>query len=184
MQNGEVVTTSKIQQTDDEEWEPKFISVQVTAELSVPVDFCGFDEAMDNFRPGDLQKDLVGEFIKVKSGVYENAACGHITSVVVVGADGGEAGQPVPALVHIEGNDTVEAAFNEVFKWALGTDVVQECARAFPDQEFRMDATVALYKLDEPEPLRIRHPGYFLRSPKPDATDHNHEAGQVAPALT
>lgn len=71
---------------DDEE--PKFRSVRVTAELEVPVDFSGFDVDKDEFRPGDLQQDLVGEAIAVKSGVYDNAAWGHITSVVAVDAEG------------------------------------------------------------------------------------------------
>jgi len=79
MQNGEPVTTSKIQEIDDEE--PKFFSIQVTAELRVPEGFMGFDADQDTFRPGDLQKDLIGEAIAVKSGVYENAVWGNITSV-------------------------------------------------------------------------------------------------------
>jgi hypothetical protein len=60
------------------------VIVKVTGELSVDIDSLYFDADMDGFRPGDLQRDLIGECIAVKSGVYENAVWGNITSVVGV----------------------------------------------------------------------------------------------------
>jgi hypothetical protein len=74
MQTVESVTTE----------ERELVSVQVTAELDVDLDTLYFDTDKKEFRPGDLNKDLIGEAIAVKSDVYENAIWGNITSVAVV----------------------------------------------------------------------------------------------------
>jgi hypothetical protein len=78
--------TMKNIQENQPDGEPKFVSVQITAELSIDLDSMYFDAENHNFRPGDLQEDLIGEAIAVKSGVFENAVWGNITSVTVAKA--------------------------------------------------------------------------------------------------
>lgn len=60
--------------------------VIITAELEIDDDY---------LNESPLADDLVGEFVKVKSGAYENVACGWITNVVVpsLRQDGGKSAE-------------------------------------------------------------------------------------------
>lgn len=55
---------------------PKMTTIIVTAELSLETELI--------YDKDTLSKDLLGEWIKVKSGLYENLAAGCISSVKVV----------------------------------------------------------------------------------------------------
>ncbi len=71
--------------------------IEVVMRLEIPVDaipigiFKSTEEILDDKTvvgkfvelhvPEHLKKDLVGEFVKVKSGIYENMAYGWITEV-------------------------------------------------------------------------------------------------------
>lgn len=53
----------------------KEVEVRVYVTLNIPADM------VEDISLAALAEDLVGEFIKVKSGLYENLACGHIESI-------------------------------------------------------------------------------------------------------
>ena len=60
---------------DEPEELEKTTKVTLTVDMEIPT--C----MIDNF--AGLKDELVGEIVKVKSGVYENAAIGWVSSIVV-----------------------------------------------------------------------------------------------------
>lgn len=54
----------------------KYTKVLITAELEIPSDVIWDEETVCN--------DLVGAFTKIKSGQYENMACGNVISASLV----------------------------------------------------------------------------------------------------
>ena len=53
----------------------KTTTVIITAELEIDNDMI-YDRAT-------LEQELVGQFVKIKSGLYDNVACGNVSSVRV-----------------------------------------------------------------------------------------------------
>lgn len=58
------------------------ITVKITATLEF--------ENLYGDDTNQIVKDLIGEFIKIKSGLYENVACGNVDTAEVVEPDNTE----------------------------------------------------------------------------------------------
>jgi hypothetical protein len=72
-------------------------------------------------------------------------------------------------------NKTVEAAVNELFKWALMTDVARKFATEHPGQTAQIDAEVVLYSADTGCRVRFPFSGYVLKSADGPSTSAGHK---------
>jgi hypothetical protein len=62
----------------DEDTEPEYVKVKITAEIEVPLGLLS-----EYFNEFEIKSNLVGEFLKIKSGVFENAAYGFVLSAEI-----------------------------------------------------------------------------------------------------
>lgn len=54
----------------------KVTRITITAELEID------NRYLDN--KDSLVRDLIGQLVKIKSGIYENEAMGHVTSAAII----------------------------------------------------------------------------------------------------
>ncbi len=71
---------------DDESGQGKQITFRVVAELSIPEDWIQDDDPVET--------SILGEYIKVKSGLYENILSGFVVSVEKLSDDSEETCDP------------------------------------------------------------------------------------------